>query len=105
MYREMMSLLDRDNGGIVTADELGSCFSTFFGWRPTKYECKKMVETVDRNGSGQICLREFIMMCTHEIKGNPALQKVYPNHSILAMNHLTRTYAASGQASTTGTPQ
>lgn len=62
MYREMFAVFDRDGEGAITAEELGTTISALFGWRPTRYESAKLIESVDQDGEGSINLLEFVQM-------------------------------------------
>ena len=61
-------LFDRDRSGKISHIEIGKTITDLFGWRPTKYECEKIVAIGEGYAGGekegQIEFREFCAMLT-----------------------------------------
>jgi len=65
-YKDIFSYFDRDGGGSITTLELGQVMKTF-GWTPTEFELREMINVVDQDGNGQITFNEFVWLMTREI--------------------------------------
>ena len=56
-------MLDEDNSGIVTRDELVELFFKYMGDSVTDIELDRMLSIVDADMSGEIGFTEFIIAC------------------------------------------
>jgi len=43
IYFDLFQLFDRDQSGKISHFEIGRTITDLFGWRPTKYECEKII--------------------------------------------------------------
>ena len=57
--KEAFSLFDKDGSGSISADELYLVLKSQ-GANPTKEEVKKLVDSIDLDGNGEIDLYEFL---------------------------------------------
>ncbi|RIB30273.1 calmodulin 1 [Gigaspora rosea] len=60
-YRELFSTFDKDNDGLITAQELGSVIKSL-GYNPTDENLKTMIDKVDSDKDGKINYEEFKVM-------------------------------------------
>jgi Ca2+-binding EF-hand superfamily protein len=56
-------MLDEDNSGVVTRDELVELFFKYMGNSVTDIELDRMLSIVDADMSGEIGFTEFIIAC------------------------------------------
>lgn len=61
-------MLDEDNSGIVTRDELVELFFKYMGDSVTDIELDRMLSIVDADMSGEIGFTEFIIACLDPLK-------------------------------------
>ena len=57
--KEAFSLFDKDGSGSISADELYLVLKSQ-GANPTKEEVRKLVDSIDLDGNGEIDLYEFL---------------------------------------------
>lgn len=76
VYFDLFQLFDRDQSGKISHVEIGKTITDLFGWRPTKYECEKIIAIgegfLGGEKEGQIEFREFAAMLTL-VEGKGAL--------------------------------
>lgn len=65
-YRTLFSLLDKDHGGSISKDELGELMHTLH-IPIVPGELDKIIAEVDKDGSGEIDLEEFIKIMSKRI--------------------------------------
>jgi len=61
--KRVFGMLDEDNSGIVTRDELVELFFKYMGDTMTDIELDRMLSIVDADMSGEIGFTEFIIAC------------------------------------------
>ncbi|CAN6465907.1 unnamed protein product [Victoria cruziana] len=61
--RNAFTIFDRDNNGLISADELHQVLRSL-GDSATLSACKDMIRGVDQNGDGQVNFEEFMRMMT-----------------------------------------
>jgi len=66
-YKEAFDLFDKDGGGTVTVEELGTVMRSM-GQDPTDEDLQDMVDEVDVDGDGEIDFPEFCMMMSRTMK-------------------------------------
>ena len=70
--REYFSIFDDDEGGTISVGELSNNLTQLFGRRPTQYEMKRLIESVDKDASGNIDFIEFLWMMNGPQKSRTA---------------------------------
>ena len=66
-FKEAFSLFDKDNDGIITAEELSTVMRST-GQNPTDAELKDMINEMDEDGNGTIEWDEFLKMMARKMK-------------------------------------
>eukprot|EP00397_Hematodinium_sp_SG-2012_P058982 GEMP01075132.1.p1 GENE.GEMP01075132.1~~GEMP01075132.1.p1 ORF type:complete len:183 (-),score=55.08 GEMP01075132.1:475-1023(-) len=82
-FREIFNLVDTDGSGVIDAAELGQLVESV-GMRMSKDELQKMVEDLDKDGSGEIDFDEFVSTMS---KG------VNPKHSATEVRTAFQTFS------------
>jgi len=59
---EVFTLFDDDGGGEISAQEMSMTLMKLFRRRPTAFELRSLIESVDKDGSGFISFAEFAQM-------------------------------------------
>ncbi|KAE9585249.1 hypothetical protein Lal_00018166 [Lupinus albus] len=59
---EAFAVFDTDHDGRISAEELLRIFQVIGDERCTLEECRRMIESVDRNGDGFVCFEDFSRM-------------------------------------------
>ncbi|OIW11489.1 hypothetical protein TanjilG_26855 [Lupinus angustifolius] len=59
---EAFAVFDTDHDGRISAEELLRVFQAIGDERCTLEECRRMIESVDRNGDGFVCFADFSRM-------------------------------------------
>lgn len=59
---EAFAVFDTDRDGRISAEELLRVFQAIGDELCTLEECRRMIESVDRNGDGFVCFEDFSRM-------------------------------------------
>lgn len=73
-FAEVFSFFDKDGGGAISTDELGSALRSL-GHTPTDVEVEQMINDVDVNGDGELDFGEFMVLMTN-MKGHDPLEEL-----------------------------
>ena len=60
-YKHVFNLFDIDNSGAININELGSAMKSL-GMKPTEEELERLMNEVDKDGTGEIEFDEFIQL-------------------------------------------
>ncbi len=60
-YKEAFALFDKDGGGTISTDELGTVMRSL-GQNASEDELRDMIAEIDADGSGEIDFKEFLAL-------------------------------------------
>ncbi|KAK1427082.1 hypothetical protein QVD17_15765 [Tagetes erecta] len=63
--RGAFEFFDTDRDGKITADELFAVFKSIGDGECTLDDCRRMINSVDKNGDGFVCFQDFTTMMEH----------------------------------------
>ncbi|EFC43922.1 predicted protein [Naegleria gruberi] len=66
-YREIFQLVDRDGGGSIEQEELGTLMRTL-GLKPSEEEIQEMMKEADADNSGAIDFEEFVAVMSRSVQ-------------------------------------
>ena len=68
MLTETFSLIDKDNDGKITTEQLGAAMRSLLGQSPATVELQAMVTKLDADGNGVIDCPEYLNVMAREIR-------------------------------------
>ncbi len=84
-FREIFSLVDTDQGGSISAQELGTLMETL-GIHATPEELNIMVQEIDDNGNGEIDFVEFVQVMSRKVNADYSPEEVKRSFKVFAGN-------------------
>ena len=74
-FREVFTLFDKDGGGTIENDELGTVMR-ILGQNPSESEIDAMIKEVDQDGNGEIDFDEFCVMMVKQLEQNEPAEEL-----------------------------
>ena len=84
-FKEIFNLVDTDQGGSISTEELGSLMETL-GIKTTPEELKLMVSEIDENGNGEVDFDEFVQVMSRKVNADYTVDEVQKAFKVFAGN-------------------
>jgi calmodulin len=84
-FKEIFNLVDTDQGGSISTEELGNLMETL-GIKTTTEELKLMVSEIDANGNGEVDFDEFVQVMSRKVNADYNVDEVQKAFKVFAGN-------------------